>query len=207
MHGAAAAGDARGADAGVPVQVVSGEPGEAGVAVARGGERSGARRPACLVDFDALLGSPTGAADYAALAAAFDVVYLDGVPQLSAARRDLARRFITLVDELYNRKSRLVVKSNVPLDALFLGLELAAAARAADAAARLEDLQFEAAPEGARLRRDVGAAGGVAPLAVATHAVAQNTLFTGEDETFASKRCLSRLREMQTPQFVHQFRF
>jgi len=85
------------------------------------------------------------------------------------------RHVKVLVDELYNRKSRLVVRSNhsnVPLDALFLGLELAAAARAADAAARLEDLQFEAAPEGARLRRDVGAAGGVAPLAVATHAVA-----------------------------------
>jgi len=162
------------------------------------------RRPACLVEFEALLGSPTGAADYAALAANFDVVYLEGVPQLSHARRDLARRFITLVDELYNRKTRLVALADVSLDELFAGLELSSAALAADAAARLEDLQFEAAPEGAKLRRDLSSAGGVAPLSVGTTNV---TLFTGEDETFASKRCLSRLREMQTPEFVHQFRY
>ena len=34
--------------------------------------------------------------------------------------------------------------------------------------------------------------------------VFQNTLFTGEEELFASKRCISRLNEMRSPSYLTQ---
>jgi ankyrin repeat protein len=42
-----------------------------------------------------------GAADYLALAAAADALYLSGLPRLSTRKRDEARRLVTLVDALY----------------------------------------------------------------------------------------------------------
>ena len=62
---------------------------------------------------------PVGAPDFVAVASHFHTVFLAGVPQLSLKRRDLARRFITLVDELYNRGGRLYVSSQVAVDDLF----------------------------------------------------------------------------------------
>ena len=61
------------------------------------------------VAFDAICGTGIGSPDYIALASNFHSVYLSGVPQLSRARRDRARRFITLVDEVYNRGGLLCV--------------------------------------------------------------------------------------------------
>ena len=44
------------------------------------------------------------AADYQALCGRFHTVYLQGVPVLSERAHNEARRFITLVDELYNHQ-------------------------------------------------------------------------------------------------------
>ena len=67
----------------------------------------------------------------------------------------------------------------------------------------LESLQFEGEAEGARLRRDVMAEGGVAPVASSVEtmkgALAQ---LSGLEERFAFKRAVSRLLEMQTPAYV-----
>ncbi|SPQ95978.1 unnamed protein product (mitochondrion) [Plasmodiophora brassicae] len=46
--------------------------------------------------------------DYAAIAREFHTVFLDGVPHFSIESRNVMRRFIVLVDELYQRKVRLV---------------------------------------------------------------------------------------------------
>jgi len=40
---------------------------------------------------------------------------------MSLNQRDQARRFITLVDQFYNHKTRLVASSEVPLEQLFAG--------------------------------------------------------------------------------------
>ena len=60
-------------------------------------------------DFDELCARPLGAADYMAIATHFPVVLIDQVPRLSEDRRDQARRFMVLIDELYEHKVMLVM--------------------------------------------------------------------------------------------------
>ena len=53
-----------------------------------------------MFHFDELCSADVGAADFAALAAAFHTVVIDGLPGLSAASHNEAQRFVTLIDEL-----------------------------------------------------------------------------------------------------------
>lgn len=66
-----------------------------------------------------------------------------GVPAMSMNVRDQARRFITLVDELYNARTLLVASAACPPDALF-----SAASGSEEPIIDLESLQFETAVEG-----------------------------------------------------------
>ena len=61
-----------------------------------------------------------GAADYRAIAQTFPVVMLDGIPQLNLTKHNEARRFITLVDELYEQKCALMCSADYPPEELFL---------------------------------------------------------------------------------------
>ena len=72
-----------------------------------------------LLSFDELCGARLGAADYSALATSFHTIFVADVPRTASARRDEARRFITLVDQLYNVKARLVASCDVPIAPLF----------------------------------------------------------------------------------------
>jgi predicted ATPase len=58
----------------------------------------------CLVDFEFLCDGDRGAADYQALCQTFRCIYLTGVRQLSSSQHNCARRFILLVDEVYDSK-------------------------------------------------------------------------------------------------------
>jgi cell division protein ZapE len=68
--------------------------------------------------FNDLCGKPLGAADYYAIASTFHTVFLEDVPQLELHGINLIRRFITLVDTLYDQHVVLVVAARVPLDQL-----------------------------------------------------------------------------------------
>jgi cell division protein ZapE len=59
--------------------------------------------------FASLCGQVLGAQDYLALAARFHTVFLEGVPQLGPEMRNEARRFVWLIDALYEARTRLVV--------------------------------------------------------------------------------------------------
>ena len=71
-------------------------------------------------DFDELCAQPLGAADYLAIATHYDVVLLDHVPVLGADRRNEARRFMTLIDELYEHKVTTIVAAADKPDRLYL---------------------------------------------------------------------------------------
>jgi cell division protein ZapE len=70
-------------------------------------------------DFEALCGQALGAGDYLALATHCHTLVLDGVPRLGPENHDRARRFITLVDALYDHRVKLVASAGAAPDALY----------------------------------------------------------------------------------------
>jgi len=60
------------------------------------------------IGFFELCGMPLGAADYLALAQALRVLVLEDIPRLSRQNFNEAKRFVTLVDALYEGKVRLI---------------------------------------------------------------------------------------------------
>ena len=69
--------------------------------------------------FDQLCDGPRGADDYIEVARCFHTVLLSGVPVIAPRDRDRARRFISLVDELYDRNVNLVVSAAAPPAGLY----------------------------------------------------------------------------------------
>jgi cell division protein ZapE len=70
-------------------------------------------------DFDYLCGRALGPGDYLALAAHFHTLILDGIPRLSPANYDKARRFITLIDTLYDHRVKLLASAAAMPDQLY----------------------------------------------------------------------------------------
>ena len=81
----------------------------------------------CWFDFTALCEGPRGNADYIEVAREFHTVLIGGIPRMDASRDDAARRFVHLVDELYDRHVNLVCTAEAtPMD-LYGGERLVAA--------------------------------------------------------------------------------
>ena len=78
-------------------------------------------------DFDALCEGRRAASDYIEIACEFHTLLLGGIPVFDARRDDAARRFVTLVDELYDRHVNLVCSAAAPPPALYVGERLAGA--------------------------------------------------------------------------------
>ena len=92
-------------------------------------------------DFEALCGQALGAGDYLALATHYQALVLDGVPRLSPENYDRARRFITLIDALYDHRVKLVASADAVPDELY---ERGDGARAFQrTASRLEEMQSD----------------------------------------------------------------
>jgi cell division protein ZapE len=75
--------------------------------------------------FDALCEGPRAADDYIALARQLHTVFLSGVPVFDGHNDDAARRFIALVDELYDRRVKLIASAAAEPTALYRGERLA----------------------------------------------------------------------------------
>ena len=100
-------------------------------------------------EFDDLCGRALGAGDYLALAGRFTTLVLDGVPRLGPENFDVARRFIVLVDALYEHKVKLVASAADRPDRIYQHGEGAQAFERT--ASRLEEMQTQAYLELAHL--------------------------------------------------------
>ncbi|PAA66074.1 hypothetical protein BOX15_Mlig001086g1, partial [Macrostomum lignano] len=131
--------------------------------------------------FDQLCCQPLAAADYVAVCQRFHCLFLHGVPVLSLQNRSAMRRFITLIDTIYDNRCRLVISAAEPPESLF----------------QPGDSLDEAELHRMRVLRD--------DLGVSQHGPnaesAGATIFTGEEEVFAHERTVSRLTEMMSAQY------
>ena len=69
--------------------------------------------------FDELCVKPLGPQDYLAIAKRFHTLFLEGVPKLGPNKRQEARRLVTLIDALYEAKTRLVVLADAEPEVLY----------------------------------------------------------------------------------------
>jgi len=92
-------------------------------------------------DFETLCEGPRSAADYIELGRQHHTVVLTGVPKLDSSRDDATRRFMTLVDEFYDRGVKLLIGAATgPLD-LYSGSKLRF--EFARTQSRLQEMQSE----------------------------------------------------------------
>ena len=70
--------------------------------------------------FQRLCGEALGAADYLRLSHAFQTLILENVPQMGREMRNEAKRFVTLIDALYETRTKLIVSAEVEPEALYI---------------------------------------------------------------------------------------
>ena len=75
-------------------------------------------------EFEELCEKPRGSIDYIEIARAFNTVVISNMPRLSEHDANAARRFITLVDEFYDRNVKLLLSADAPIPALYTGEKL-----------------------------------------------------------------------------------
>eukprot|EP00835_Amoeboradix_gromovi_P006241 NODE_700_length_5043_cov_0.336367.p1 type:complete len:355 gc:universal NODE_700_length_5043_cov_0.336367:1587-2651(+) len=119
-----------------------------------------------LFEFNELCDANLGASDYLEIASNFNTVFLKSIPQLDMKTKSQARRFITLVDALYERHcSCIFLAEKLPLD-LFNGT-----VQGENKSTMLQEIEID-------------------------FDAYKSPLFTGEEELFAFQRAASRLIEM-----------
>ena len=141
---------------------------------------------AAMFTFTELCGTPNSAADYLELCRHYRSFVVTEVPGMNHKTRDLARRFITFIDAVYESRAKLVLTSEVPLKHLFSHGE-----EGGDGAGDVPELDASMRS----LMDDLG---------MDMDALRNSSIFTGDEERFAFARALSRLSEMGSVQWVEQ---
>lgn len=76
-------------------------------------------------EFDALCEGYRSQLDYIELAKQFPVFIVANIPLLDELKEDAARRFLLLVDELYDRRIDLILSSELPVESIYTGKKIA----------------------------------------------------------------------------------
>jgi len=125
------------------LRITGGEPGHPGVVESIGRESAvpltamGAAR----FGFADLCQKPLGSRDFVRIAHQFDSIIIDGVPQMDRTMSDAAKRFILLIDNLYDRGVKLGASFAVPLEQL--GQDDRTAFEFQRTVSRLDEMQSE----------------------------------------------------------------
>ncbi|KAF0766897.1 putative ATPase N2B [Aphis craccivora] len=123
--------------------------------------------------FEELCDRPLGAVDYLYLAQMFHTIAIRDVPQLDLDSLSPLRRFITLIDTLYDNKIFILIYADKPVKDLFVAKKTGGLGD--DQKVLMDDLNLQ--PESTNAKANV---------------------FTGDEEIFAFDRTVSRLMEMQS---------
>ena len=70
--------------------------------------------------FDDLCGQPLGPADYLAIAERYHTLILDDIPRMGEELKSEARRFVTLIDALYEARVNLICSADAPPQELYV---------------------------------------------------------------------------------------
>ena len=153
---------------------------------------------AAMFTFDQLLGRATGAADYLELTRVYHAFVVTNVPGMNHRSRDLARRFITFVDAVYEGHAKLVLTTAVPLYEMFMSHDeiddlLDGAGRTGTAK---NGGEHEFVDDVMRQMMD--------DLGMNMSMMKNSSLFSSDEERFAFSRALSRLSEMGSQDWVER---
>jgi cell division protein ZapE len=93
--------------------------------------------------FHQICEQPLGASDYLRIAHEFHTIILDGIPVMDFPQRNAAKRFIALIDTLYDNGVKLVASANAEPTALYLATEGYEANEFKRTASRLIEMRSE----------------------------------------------------------------
>jgi protein AFG1 len=163
--------------------------------------------------FADLIGGKTSAADYIELARHYDAFIITDVPGMTHKERDLARRFITFVDAVYESRAKLVLTTQVPLTQLFMSkkeLEETIHAAGDEEKAKNGGAVKKELKEQKKIDVDSGEdvddvmRNLMDDLGLNMKMLKNSSLFSGDEERFAFSRALSRLSEMGSKEWVER---
>ena len=113
--------------------------------------------------FRQLCEQPLGAGDYLRIAREFHTLIIEGIPVMDHPQRNEAKRFIALIDTLYDNAVKVVASAEAEPPSLYLGVEGYEANEFKRTASRLIEMRSEeylALPHGRRAQAASGSAGG-----------------------------------------------
>ena len=114
--------------------------------------------------FAQLCEQPLGANDYLRLAREFHTLIVDNIPVMALPERNAAKRFIILIDALYDNAVKLIASASAEPPDLYLASDGYEAHEFKRTASRLIEMRSEsylALPHGARSGADIGDTGGI----------------------------------------------
>lgn len=127
------------------------------------------------LSFEDLCSRPLGATDYLSLAEAFHTVFISDIPRLDLNKqRNEMRRFITLIDILYESHTRVVCSADAPLTELYV------------------------------VEKPEASSPVVAEMGAGKRGRHGHIPMSGEEEHFAFDRTVSRLLEMQSAAYLER---
>lgn len=158
-----------------------------------------------------------GPADYITMASTYHTFIIDAVPILTLAKKNEARRFITLLDALYEARCKLIIRAQNPPDTLFFpekkdtktgntdefGNEIYSETVAEVYQDQMSPFRpnvsfYDTASNTAKYDPDQDSDFGLTKKSLD---FGNTGVFTGEDERFAYKRAISRLWELCSSQW------
>jgi cell division protein ZapE len=114
--------------------------------------------------FHDLCERPLAAADYLRIAHEYHTIILDHVPVMTYDNRNAAKRFIILIDTLYDHNVKLIASADAEPDALYRadeGFEAAEFKRTASRLIEIRSQSYLARPHGAAHAKTTGASTGI----------------------------------------------